>query len=62
MKDLPPLLRHESPDPVHMKNNRWYFYDETWADTYGPYKTEEEAREKLSGYIDYLQEGKDWMP
>ena len=38
------------PDPVFCKNGCWYFWDETWSDTYGPYKDEEECRNKLNGY------------
>ena len=37
-------------DPVEYvnKDNResgWYFWNEVWADSYGPYNTEEEARQ-----------------
>ena len=28
----------------------WYFWDEVWADSYGPYNTEKEAREALNKY------------
>ena len=28
----------------------WYFWDETWAFGFGPFKTEEEAREALKKY------------
>jgi len=31
----------------------WYFWDETWASSYGPFETEEEARTRLSEYIRY---------
>ena len=42
-------------DPVEYvnKDNResgWYFWNEVWADSYGPYNTEEEARENLNRY------------
>ena len=30
----------------------WYFWDETWVDSYGPYDTEEIAREKLQEFCD----------
>ncbi|MGI0010128.1 MAG: hypothetical protein ACREAE_01865 [Nitrosopumilaceae archaeon] len=29
----------------------WFFWDETWSYTYGPYATEQEARQILAGYI-----------
>ena len=28
----------------------WYFWNEVWADCYGPYDTEEEAEEELTEY------------
>lgn len=31
----------------------WYFWDETWAYSYGPFETEEEARTKLNAYCRY---------
>jgi hypothetical protein len=46
-------------DPVHQdpKDGKWYFYDETWADRYGPYDGEQEAREALKKYADPLDRG-----
>lgn len=42
-------------DPIHEEDGKWYFWDETWADRYGPYDTEEIARETLKRYcIEYL--------
>ena len=42
----------EKNEPVFQKEDgSWWFYDETWIDTYGPYKTEDEAKEKLRYYI-----------
>lgn len=43
-------------DPVFQANDddfeldKWYFWNEVWADAYGPYETEEEAREELDRY------------
>jgi len=37
-------------DPVHQDNNKWYFWDETWGNRYGPYDTETEARKLLAKY------------
>jgi hypothetical protein len=50
-----------SEDPVHEKDGKWYFWDETWGDWFGPYDSEVEAREKLSAYgrwLDEPQEGR----
>jgi hypothetical protein len=41
-------------DPVHQENGQWYFWDETWAESIGPYPTEQECREALVGYVAYL--------
>lgn len=38
------------PDPVRFEDDAWYFYDEVWADRYGPYETEEEARNEFFNY------------
>lgn len=39
------------PDyPVFFKNDKFYFYDETWVNFYGPYNSLEEADIALSRY------------
>lgn len=38
-------------DPVKEYDDGWYFWDETWAEQYGPYRTEAEAREELDDYV-----------
>lgn len=48
-------------DPVHyvQKEDRksgWYFWDEIWYDTYGPYITEKKARDECRKYCDKLEE------
>jgi hypothetical protein len=41
-----------SGDPVVKgEDGFWYFWNEVWTDAYGPYFTEEEARQKLREYI-----------
>jgi len=42
----------DEADPVHLEpaDQKWYFWDETWADRLGPYDTEVEARAKLVQY------------
>lgn len=39
-----------SIDPVFVKDGEWHFWDETWADSHGPFATEKEAREALAKY------------
>jgi hypothetical protein len=41
-------------NPVHEKDGQWWFFDETWADEYGPYATEELADEAVKQYAAYL--------
>lgn len=38
------------PDPIFLASDGWRFWDETWSDAMGPWKTEQEAREKLDQY------------
>ena len=33
-----------------IRESGWYFWDEVWLDSYGPYNTEKEAREALNKY------------
>ena len=43
-------------DPVYYDNSdgKWYFYNELWTDSYGPFETEEEARDALKQYAKTL--------
>ncbi len=55
---LKPLIAAEVPaSPIHEEGGEWYFYDETGADRYGPYPTEQTARHKLALYGIYLDIG-----
>jgi hypothetical protein len=36
------------------ENGLWFFWDETWANNYGPYNTEEEAKQELDKYCKYI--------
>lgn len=53
------------PDPsgpgalsvVHCWSGLWYFWDETWADRYGPYTTEAECLLMLDRYCRYALDG-----
>lgn len=40
----------EQADPVHEEKGKWYFWDETWADRYGPYDSEQKARTAMEKY------------
>jgi hypothetical protein len=37
-------------NPVHEENGNWYFWDEVWADRYGPYLTQQEAVDACRAY------------
>jgi len=45
-------MRGNNPVHQHPDNGKWYFYDETWADEYGPYDSEEQANAKLKEYCE----------
>jgi hypothetical protein len=49
-------MKDYANDPVH-EDDGWWFWDETWAHRYGPYKTEANAREALRRYVDALDAG-----
>lgn len=57
-------------DPVFEKYNRWYFWDETWSRSLGPWDTRGIARKELKRYCDGLNYVDDvdhvpawgWMP
>jgi hypothetical protein len=44
----------KSQNPIHEEEGKWYFWDETWADRYGPYTSETECRQELDKYIKWL--------
>ncbi len=44
-------------NPIHEENGEWYFCDETWADRYGPYDSEEITREALTSYCKICLDG-----
>lgn len=37
-------------NPIKLIHDKWYFWNEVWADAIGPYDTEQEARENLKEY------------
>lgn len=38
-------------NPIYEQDGLWYFWDETWTDSYGPFDTEEQAKEAIRTYI-----------
>jgi len=46
-------------DPIHEENGKWYFWDETEADRYGPYNTKEECEKMLDLYCEDLNKPKE---
>lgn len=47
--------RRYKGDPIdYIKDLGWVFWDETWADYYGPFKSEEAANEALEIYCDTM--------
>lgn len=43
-------------DPIHQEGDNWYFWEETWADRSGPFKTKQEATKALQDYCKALNE------
>jgi len=42
---------------IFEENGQWYFWDETWANRFGPYKSYEKADKSLDNYIEtFLKE------
>tara|TARA_R110002020_G_scaffold32681_2_gene100244 strand:- start:4304 stop:4564 length:261 start_codon:yes stop_codon:yes gene_type:complete len=41
-----------------IRESGWYFWDEVWLDSYGPYNTEQEAREALERYFEAINSTK----
>lgn len=37
-------------DPLFVENGKWYFYNESWTETHGPFNTEEEADKACNKY------------
>lgn len=42
-------------DPVFQgKDGKWYYWDESWTQSRGPFDDEETARERLTQYCNYI--------
>ena len=49
-----PKVPEESPlSAIYERDGQWYHTDETWADEYGPFNSEQEAEQHLRGYIQH---------
>jgi hypothetical protein len=48
----------EHPDDKHIEYfaGEWWFWDETATERYGPYKSKQEARDKLKQYAEEVLE------
>jgi len=44
----------KTADPVSKYKGMWYFWDETWSQTFGPFDTHQEAREGCRQYAEEL--------
>ena len=44
-------------NPLFQSGASWYFYDETWSNTHGPFDTYEEASEAHKRYCYFLDNG-----
>jgi hypothetical protein len=42
------------PDPIFYDKG-WYFFNETWTETYGPFKTRAAANKELHKYVGWLE-------
>ena len=42
------------PIEYAVKENKWYFWDETWTEEFGPYNTKEEVMKACEEYCKTL--------
>ena len=54
-KDGPAPAETEQRDPVYSHGGMWFFWNETWTDVLGAYRTEKAARKALSDYQKSLE-------
>lgn len=47
-EDFPP----ESGDPIEFDQGKWWFWDECWADRYGPFDSHDAAERELRRYVE----------
>lgn len=46
--------QNDRPDPIHQYKGWWYFWDETFADRIGPFRSEEIAQREFNKYNNLL--------
>lgn len=51
------LFTPKKGDPIYFEKGLWYFWDETWSNSIGPYDTQALARASLKKYCDELDKG-----
>lgn len=59
---LEPLEKVEYQEPVHERDGKFWFWDETWTDEYGPYETKEAADRGCLEYATWLNGEGHFMP
>lgn len=42
---------------IQDEDEKWYYWEETWCDTIGPFETKEEATSECMRYCHYLNTG-----
>ena len=55
-------MNHFWIEPVFEREGKWFFYDETWSDSIGPFETRGEATTQLAEYARKLNYGDDAVP
>jgi hypothetical protein len=43
-----------APTPIFVKDGKFFFWDETWMNSYGPFDTKEQAQIELQKYAESL--------
>lgn len=46
-----------SSDPIFAEDKSWFYWNETWTDKFGPFRSEELARASLKLYVEFELEG-----
>ncbi len=47
----------ETSDPIYELDGAWYFWDESWSYSIGPYSTRVDAEEAILAYAKSLEGG-----
>lgn len=49
--------RTMSTDPIFAEDGSWFYWDETWTNKFGPFRSESLARASLKLYVEFELEG-----